>query len=218
MRKPDWQKGDVRLWCGDCVQLLAAMPDAGVDCTIMDPPYGVDLNYGKAFDDSEEYYATNVVPAIQAAIRVTSGPVLAFGAAPTMRRDLLLLPAVGRILIWSPRFTLSQSRKSGIRFRWHPCYCWNLPAKHEGPKWDILDVACDGHNWWNHPATKPFELMRQLVGFCPKDGTILDCYAGSGTTGVAAVRMGRKFIGIEIEPKYFDIAVRRIADEMNTLF
>ena len=45
--------------------------------------------------------------------------------------------------------------------------------------------------------------------------TILDPFMGSGTTGVAAVSLGRRFIGIEIEPKYFDIACRRIADELS---
>jgi DNA modification methylase len=47
-----------------------------------------------------------------------------------------------------------------------------------------------------------------------KGQTILDPFMGSGTTGVAAVKLGRKFIGIEIEPKYFDIACRRIADAL----
>ena len=55
--------------------------------------------------------------------------------------------------------------------------------------------------------------MRWCVGHLPADAqTILDPFMGSGTTGVAAVQMGRKFIGIEREPKYFDIALKRIED------
>lgn len=61
-----------------------------------------------------------------------------------------------------------------------------------------------------HPCEKPVELMRWCLGFVPDAKTILDPFMGSGTTGVAAVKLGRKFIGIEIEPKYFDIACRRI--------
>ena len=60
-----------------------------------------------------------------------------------------------------------------------------------------------------HPTQKPVELMKWCMGFAPA-GVILDPFMGSGTTGVAAVQLGRKFIGIEIEPKYFDIACERI--------
>lgn len=65
----------------------------------------------------------------------------------------------------------------------------------------------------HHPTEKPLSLMVNLIERCPR-GTILDPFMGSGTTGVACVQLGRKFIGIEIEPKYFDIACRRIADEL----
>jgi len=64
-----------------------------------------------------------------------------------------------------------------------------------------------------HPTVKPLGLMRKYVGICTTEQqTVLDCFMGSGTTGVAAVQMGRKFIGIEREPKYFDIACKRIED------
>ena len=64
-----------------------------------------------------------------------------------------------------------------------------------------------------HPTVKPLPLMRKYVGICSHtDQTILDPFMGSGTTGVAAVQMGRDFIGVEREPKYFDIACKRIDD------
>lgn len=63
-----------------------------------------------------------------------------------------------------------------------------------------------------HPCEKPVELMKWCIGFLPEAQTILDCFLGSGTTGVAAVQMGRDFIGIEREAKYFDIACKRIED------
>lgn len=62
----------------------------------------------------------------------------------------------------------------------------------------------------NHPTEKPVEVMKWCIGFLPDAQTILDPFMGSGTTGVAAVQLGRDFIGIEREPKYFDIACRRI--------
>jgi DNA modification methylase len=62
-----------------------------------------------------------------------------------------------------------------------------------------------------HPTQKPVELMRWCIEMCKNQpDTILDPFMGSGTTGVAAIQLGRKFIGIEREPKYFDIACQRI--------
>jgi adenine-specific DNA-methyltransferase len=65
-----------------------------------------------------------------------------------------------------------------------------------------------------HPTTKPLWLMQRLVTVCTNpDMTVLDCFMGSGTTGVACVQTGRNFIGIEIDPNYYAIAEKRIADE-----
>ena len=69
------------------------------------------------------------------------------------------------------------------------------------------------HLWQDnpeHPTQKPLRVMKWCLEFIPTARTILDPFMGSGTTGVACVKLGRKFIGIEIEPKYFEIACRRI--------
>ena len=70
-----------------------------------------------------------------------------------------------------------------------------------------------GSNLNDHPTQKPVQLYRYLIKtHTNKHDTVLDIAMGSGTTGVACVQTGRKFIGIEIEPKYFEIAVKRIKD------
>jgi site-specific DNA-methyltransferase (adenine-specific)/modification methylase len=69
-----------------------------------------------------------------------------------------------------------------------------------------------GKNVREHPTQKPVALMEWCLEFLPDAETILDPFMGSGTTGVAAVKLGRRFIGIEIEPAYFDIACRRIEE------
>ncbi len=61
-----------------------------------------------------------------------------------------------------------------------------------------------------HPTQKPLKLMTWCLSFFPKAETILDPYMGTGTTGVAAVQMNKRFVGIERERKYFEIACRRI--------
>ena len=70
-------------------------------------------------------------------------------------------------------------------------------------------VATEGKE---HPTQKPLPLMLWCLSFIPDAETILDPFMGSGTTGVACANMGRKFIGIEIDEGYFDIAARRIEE------
>jgi len=65
----------------------------------------------------------------------------------------------------------------------------------------------------DHPTQKPLALMAWCIDRLPTEAkTILDPFMGSGTTGVAAISLGRQFVGIEIEPRYFDIACKRIAE------
>ena len=66
----------------------------------------------------------------------------------------------------------------------------------------------------SHPTQKPLALMQWCLKWIESD-SVLDPFMGSGTTGVACVRLGRRFIGIELEPKYFAISKRRIIDELN---
>ena len=63
-----------------------------------------------------------------------------------------------------------------------------------------------------HPNEKPVGLIKEIIQKLPKSFTIIDPFMGSGTTGVAALQLGRRFIGIELDPGYFDIAVKRISD------
>lgn len=59
---------------------------------------------------------------------------------------------------------------------------------------------------------KPVELLEKLLAISPKGGTVIDIFMGSGSTGVACVNTGRKFIGIELDPGYFETATRRISE------
>jgi modification methylase len=75
-----------------------------------------------------------------------------------------------------------------------------------------MEVAIDGKN--PHPTMKPASLMMELLSlFTDPDDIILDPFCGSGTTGVAAIRLGRRFIGIEREPKWAELSRERIAAE-----
>ncbi|WP_035800279.1 DNA-methyltransferase [Kitasatospora mediocidica] len=65
-----------------------------------------------------------------------------------------------------------------------------------------------------HITQKPLEIMQQLVQICPEDGVVLDPFTGSGSTGVAALREGRRFVGAELSPHYADVAEQRLRAEL----
>ncbi|MFE4972877.1 DNA-methyltransferase [Kitasatospora sp. NPDC056651] len=66
----------------------------------------------------------------------------------------------------------------------------------------------------DHTTQKPMEIMQQLVQICPEGGTVLDPFTGTGSTGIAALREGRRFLGIELNPRYADIAEQRLRAEL----
>lgn len=81
-------------------------------------------------------------------------------------------------------------------------------------QWDGMMRASERGEPRSHPTQKPIELMRWCLQQVPDAKTIIDPYMGSGTTGVAAVKSGLKFIGIEIDPTYFSIACGRISEAL----
>jgi site-specific DNA-methyltransferase (adenine-specific)/modification methylase len=79
-------------------------------------------------------------------------------------------------------------------------------------QWRWHGMLREGNEQRFHPTQKPEGVMRWVIGLCPKADTVLDPFMGSGTTGVACMNLGRKFIGIEICEKYYNIAVERITN------
>ena len=206
----EWEADGIRLICADCLEVMKTLPDGCVDAVVTDPPYGVNLHYSQSFEDTSNVWLKLVPPTVRWADE-RDLLCICFGASPTQSRDLAAFHRPpDRTLVWTPAFSLSRSRAHGMFYRWHPIYCWNLPKRHRGPSLDVLRNSCDGHNWWKHPGTKPLDLMMNLLGMTV--GSVLDPFMSSGTTGVACVQTGRRFIGIEIDPTYFAIAKKRIEE------
>jgi DNA modification methylase len=200
--KPYYEEEGIVIYNADCRDILPHLPK--VDLVLTDPPYGVDA---AAWDGSVPYELLDSF--------IAHGSVAWFGAATKLwEAGDSFSPRPDRVMIWGPRFSLSKTMANGMAYRWHPIYLWNIPKDHEGPTWDIIDDPTECGNWWVHNCTKPFTLMRKLAAFCPQQGTILDPFMGSGTTLRAAKDLGRKAIGIEIEEKYCEIAVKRLAQEV----
>jgi DNA modification methylase len=208
--------GDAVLYLGDCREILPTL--GNVDAVVTDPPYGVSYEgsttkHGKngfgyaSFDDTPEAIEAICVPAIREAVAlarsavVTPGNANAFKYDPPRAMGSIFYPSGANSGPWG--FVCSQP----LFFYGKDPYLMNalgrLPSAFSTT--EATDRSVE------HPCPKPIGTMKWLVQrVSMANETILDPFMGSGTTGVACAKLGRKFIGIEIEPKYFDIACRRI--------
>ena len=182
--------GDATLYLGDCLDILPTLPK--VDAVITDPPYGIGIS-ANPIRQKHERMAWDNKPVdgglLDACIGMAAQAIVWGG-------NYFDLPPQQCFFVWDKvqpeDFSLAMCE-----------YAWtNLKGPAKLFKRHVVSYAKQ------HPTQKPEELMRWCVE--KTMGTVLDPFMGSGTTGVACAQLGRKFIGIEIEPKYFDIACERI--------
>ncbi len=206
--------GLATLYLGDCVDILPTLEP--VDVLLTDPPYGIGAGdykrggtqYGNSKAPAKVYdrldwdnEAPQAIVEQSIALAKTS---IVFGG------NYFTLPPSSCWLVWDKQngegsgyadcelaWTNMKRAVRRIYWRWA-----GMLQKEMGDKKEERF----------HPTQKPVGVMKWCLTFTPDAQTILDPFMGSGTTGVAAVQMGRKFIGIEREPKYFDIACKRIED------
>ena len=197
----------VTLYLGDCREILPTL--GKVDAVVTDPPYGVDWKKnGRAVFDAPPISGDKDTSARDFVIECGVAPGLYFGSWKIAR------PVSCRmLLVWDTKGALGMG---AMDIPWKPSHqeIYVVGRGFHGYRGtDVLAHPPVHVDQRQHPHEKPISLLRELIEKCPGD-TIFDPFMGSGTTGVACVQLGRKFIGIEIEPKYFDIAVRRISDEL----
>ena len=214
---PTWQTSDgsVRLFLGDCLDVLPTLD--GVDAVVTDPPFGIDYSSGhgsESWGDGAIEGDGNTVARDQALWLLANIPTLCFGSWRSDR------PAGTRmVLVWD---TLGALGMGDLRLPWKPAhqelYVLGDPNGFVGERGsDVIrhpPVQSMAKNGRVHPFEKPVGLIEILLERM-SGRNVCDPFMGSGTTGVACVRTGRRFIGIEKEPKYFEIAVRRIEAELN---
>lgn len=205
--------GDCRLLLGDMRAIVPTLDK--VDAVVTDPPYGIGADrtmhkqsgtqYGKAAAPKRHYRDTE------------------WDLKPV---DPILMDMVRDAARWQVIF-------GGNYYSFPPSSCWLVWDKENGDNgfadcelaWTNLPKAVRRIKWmWNgmlrkggeeregHPTQKPVGVMQWAIQQLPEPNTtILDPFMGSGTTGVACVKLGRSFVGIEIDEGYFDIACARIA-------
>jgi DNA modification methylase len=216
------QIGDATLYLGDCREILPTL--GPVDAVVTDPPYGISHSAlsgqgrtRKRTGKSNTWHPSATwdrrLPLDAFRSLAQSGQaVLVFGHW-RMREEVAVamgLPLRAEI-VWakdchtSPPHPLA-SRDERIWVFSHEAIS---PATFETSVWDEPIIPTWKRR--DHLTEKPLSLMVRLIKWVGSE-TILDPFMGSGTTGVACAQLGRRFIGIEIEPRYFDIACRRIED------
>lgn len=207
--------GDATLYLGDCLEILPTLGPA--DAVVTDPPWGLNGGsgttskqrakavYSGAFEDSPEYIDEVVVPAIRKALLLCNGRgMVACGA-----RCLYSYPRPRAIGGFYQPAAVGMSPWGFAGFS--PVLFYGKDPRDGKGQSSVMTTLTEPPSTNDHPCAKPDGAMRWMVGKASLEGqAILDPFMGSGTTGVACVSLGRKFIGIEIEPKYFDIACKRI--------
>jgi len=197
--------GNAVLYHGDCLEILPTLPK--VDAVITDPPYGVDLEYA-SYDDSFENWKRLIDAFIPMAMCATDGPIIVPTSKFEGEQYLHKHNPIWR-LCW---FKGASCTRSPIGFKdWEPTFVFGAAPKKQCHDYFTAQANSVRDDVPGHPCPKPEMWGKWLVSKMSGAGdTILDPFMGSGTTGVACMNLGRKFIGIEIEKKYFDIACERI--------
>ena len=201
--------GNATLYLGSCEDILPTLPK--VDAVVTDPPYGIGEAAGKAKTrgklaaaidyGNDDWDNQPIAPETLRMIREAARWQVIFGG------NYYDCPAAKCWLIWDK--VNGNNDFADCEMAWT-----NLPkaARLIRYMWNGM-LREKGAQRGDHPTQKPVEVMKWCIGHLPDPAeTILDPFMGSGTTGVAALQMGRKFIGIEREPKYFEAACRRIRE------
>ena len=196
--------GDATLYLGDCLEILPTL--GRVDAVVTDPPYGIGRdgqkrttggNGGRKEYAFKGWDASRPDAAIFAAMLDSADEAVIWGG--NYFADLL--PAKGKWLVWDKGQRINQS-DGELAYT-------TLDGALRIFTQNRVALLVEGAQ---HPTQKPLEIMRWSILQLPDPRTILDPFMGSGTTGVAALQLGRKFIGIEIDETYFSIACKRIEE------
>ena len=202
--------------CGDCLELMKALPDGCIDAVITDPPYGIEWNDTGYFSSS----------------RIFGQGVCDWDKRPSDEVLRNVISKAKESIIWGGNYfglgpfvaPLVWDKQNGSNRFADGEIAWT--------SFKSGTVRIFRHQWWGflketergqasvHPTQKPVALMEWCMALLPQAETILDPFLGSGTTAVAAKKLGRHFLGFEISPEYCKIAEERIAlvEAQPTLF
>lgn len=261
--KPTWQTtdGSVKLYLGDCGDVLSALPTSSVDVVITSPPYnlgtttgggvqlghytdgvgyrgggsrwqraaregGISNGYDETGDDMPhaEYVAWQQAIVAECWDLIAADGAIYYNHKPRVLGGVLVPPTdylperatVRQIVIWARAGGFNYSEAFYVPTHEWIIVCakrdFRLKSKGASGVGDVWRIPQERDD--EHPASFPLALPSRVIETTDRK-IYADPFMGAGTTGVAAVRAGKKFLGIEKSPKYFDTAVKRIEAELN---
>lgn len=223
----------IQLFNGDCQEILKNIPDKSIDLVVTDPPYEFDSDGGGgAFGSKNEKYHNELKEA-----NITRG------FDENILAELIRVMKKVNIYIWCNKKQIHKyldyfEKYNVTILTWHKSnpvpmcsnkylsdteYC--LHFRETGVKiygnfktkftyW-ITPLNQKEKKLYGHPTIKPLNIIENLIiNSSNENDTVLDCFMGSGTTGVACKKLNRNFIGIEISKEYFEIAKKRINEDL----
>jgi adenine-specific DNA-methyltransferase len=205
-----------RIIPGDCVEVMQEMPGSSVDAVITDPPYLVNYHStdGRGYQNDNPEDTSWLVPAFAQMYRVLKWDSFCVSFYGFTKAEAFLaawrqcgFDIVGQ-LIWVKKYA---SAEKFIRYYHEQAYLLakGRPRKPRFRLPSVLEWRYTGNEL--HPTQKPVMAILPLVmAFSEQGDIVLDAFAGSGTTAVAAQQLGRRFIGIELDPEYATKAQERV--------
>ena len=203
--KPYYSHAGITIYHGDCREILPQL-EAGLIVT--DPPYGVGKDYGEGSIDNLETFkaAITMIAAsgLQAAVIISASRIFDVPVRPQWTG------------VWNKPYSASGLLSYPIYPHWDAILFYALKGNflgNNGHRSDVFEFSPTRPDE-GHPTPKPTDLMQELIHFLPARGVVLDPFAGSGSTLIAAKLLNRNAIGIEIEEKYCEIAAKRLSQEV----
>lgn len=217
---------DIELWRGDCLAFLNEIKNFGNSAVIVtDPPFNIGYHYNSYKDRlSEEMYLS-----LLASVFSECPFVIVHYPETIYELAIKIGKAPQKVVAWVYNSNTAKQHRDIAFFDVKPNFN-AVKQPYKNPKDKRIQkriaegkIGCKLYDWWNinqvknvskektkHPCQMPLEVMKNVIGILPTDAVIIDPFMGSGTTGVACVELNRKFIGIELDEEYFNIAKERI--------
>jgi len=232
-----------KLFLGDSYKLIKEIPTASIDLILTDPPYNLsnystgniklswrkDINNDVADWDKVEFKPSDWVGEFKRILKPT-GNIFAFCSYNLIGKwHEAFDPEFDtfQFVVWHKTNPVPKVLRAGflnscelIVCMWNKGHTWNFSNQREMHNFIETPICMGPERVKNpfHPTQKPVRVLEHIIKIASKEGdTVFDPFMGVGSTGVAALNLGRKFIGIEIDEKYFKAAERRLKSASSKL-
>jgi len=204
-----------KIYHGDCLEVMKDIPDKSIDLVLTDPPYNVGVKY-ENYNDSLEYndYKVFSTKWLNECKRISKTILFSCGVVNLPMWYEIEKPYW--LYMWFKNNQNSPSRIGGFNI-YEPFLIYNKPYKRIGQDGFNMPISLQKECTF-HPVPKFLKAWKYIIDkFSNENDLVLDCFAGSGTTGIACLELKRNYILIEKEKKYYDLINQRIKDYTDQL-